>query len=188
LGQNRSRRSISPRPARCSADPCRPAVVTKVRSPTFSQTEKTGRGTGAAARAAKSLKCGRRPADPTAGHAARSQSEPTLSVQSVPPNSTIPWSGSIAGGRLPTLFVALGGRLVQKAIRENETLTSTPINQKSWTPADQRPWRRVFKEAQPRHFHRPAAAWPALNRNYRAHPRLVNWARQLNNSTASATK
>jgi hypothetical protein len=102
LGQT-DRGGPCPRRRDVSPDPCRPAVVT--RSAHRHSPQQTGRGRCCRA-GCKIAECGRRrrPKRPSPrqiavrAHVVRAKR---------PPNFTIPWSGSIAGGRLPTLFVAL---------------------------------------------------------------------------------
>jgi len=122
---------------------------------------------GAAARAAKSLNAGRGDGPTAVTEPDRSQS-PRCPCKA-PPKFYHPWSGSIAGGRLPTIC-RFGGRLVQ--MRSGES--------RGWRPPRLTKWSRagliscdgegfkfgvaifVAARLRPRlsnHHHRPPAPW-----------------------------
>src|SRR5262249_5980166 len=104
---NPLRRSISS-PAGCEPWSLPPRGPNPGRSPPFSPNRQVVEG--AAARAAKSLNAGRGDGPTAVTEPDRSQS-PRCPCKA-PPKFYHPWSGSIAGGRLPTIC-RFGGRLVQ---------------------------------------------------------------------------
>src|SRR5260370_39439541 len=75
-----------------------------------------------------------------------------------PPNFTIPWSGSIAGGRLPTLFVALAVDWFKMRSGESRRWRAPQLTQ--WFDARRSAsLAKSAQEAHRGHFrHRPAPA------------------------------
>ena len=168
-----------PRRHDVSPDPCRPAAVTQ--SAHRHSLQQTGRGRCCRA-GCKIAECERRrrPKRPSPNriavraHVVRAKR---------PPNFTIPWSGSIAGGRLPTLFVALAVDWFKMRSGESRALASAPLTK--WFDAGRSAAGEESLGSSPRPFLSP----PDSGRAYRttaAHPR-GELARPLNHSPASAT-
>src|SRR5262249_31165013 len=127
----------------------------------------------------KSLNAGAEPASTAVTEPNRSQS-PRCPCK-VPPNFTIPWSGSSPGGWLPSIC-RFGGRLVQKRWRNGEVGDAPKLTK--WSRGHGRRRRRNVSRSRPPFSHRPAAA--AL---IQLPPTTVarELARQLNHLLASAT-
>ena len=168
MGQT-DRGGPSPRRRDVCADPCRPAVVTK--SAHRHSPQQTGRGRCCRA-GCKIAECGRRrrPKRPSPrqiavrAHVVRAKR---------PPNFTIPWSGSIAGGRLPTLFVALAVDWFKMRSGESRRWRAPELTK--WFDARRSAaLAKSLQEAHRRHFfcHRPA---PAALIDLPPPSRNVNW-------------